>query len=120
MLCRLINLVLAACVITGLAFAPLVAPAPVQSKVSGITDMSMSDDISMSDDMPCCPNQKSMDCQDCPLIAMCMLQTAQASPSLAAALPLRYPVRALHIVRDDILAAGLDRPPPDQPPRSQV
>jgi hypothetical protein len=112
---RLINLALAVFVTVGLAAAPLTGPgAAAQSQAPGSMNMSMSSDMS------CCPDQKSMDCQDCPLVAMCMLQTAQAGPSMAAALPLRYPVRTSHIVRNDVLAAGLDRPPPDQPPRSQV
>jgi hypothetical protein len=110
----LINLALAAVVTVGLTAAPLAGPAVAQIPPVGMTDMSMPADMS------CCPDQKSMDCQDCPLVAMCMLQTAQAGPSTAAALPLRYPVRTAHVVHDDTLAAGLDRPPPDQPPRSQV
>jgi hypothetical protein len=112
---RLLNLAFAVLVTVGLAVAPLVAPAAaVQTKAADMTDMSMSSDMS------CCPDQKSMDCQDCPLIAMCVLQTVQAGPPMAAALLLRYAVRSAHIVRDDALSAGLDRPPPDQPPRSQV
>jgi hypothetical protein len=109
---RLPNLALAVLVTVGLALAPLVAPAAAAQVPA--TDMSM------SADMPCCPDQKSMDCQDCPLTAMCVLQTVQAGPPMAAALPLRYAVRTAHLVRNEALAAGLDRPPPDQPPRSQV
>jgi hypothetical protein len=112
---RLINLALAVFVTVGLAAAPLTGPRAVaQTQAPGSMNMSMSSDMS------CCPDQKSMDCQDCPLIAMCVLQTVQAGPPMAAALPLRYAVRTAHIVRDDALSAGLDRPPPDQPPRSQV
>jgi transcriptional regulator GlxA family with amidase domain len=118
---RLLNLALAVFVTVGLAVTPLVAPAAAaQNRAGDMTAMSMSSDISMSSDMTCCPDQKSMDCQDCPLIAMCVLQTLQAGPPMAAALLLRYAVRTAHIVRDDALSAGLDRPPPDQPPRSQV
>ena len=112
---RLLNLALAVFVTAGLALAPLVAPAAAaQTRAGDMTAMSM------SSDMACGADQKSMDCQDCPLIAMCVLQTVQAGPPMAAALLLRYAVRTAHIVRDDALAAGLDRPPPDQPPRSQV
>jgi hypothetical protein len=112
---RFLDLALAVCLTVGLAVAPLVTPsAAAQNRAGNVTNMSM------SADMPCCPDQKSMDCQDCPLIAMCVLQTAQAGPPMAAALPLRYAVRTAHSVRDDALSAGLDRPPPDQPPRSQV
>jgi hypothetical protein len=109
---RLLNLALAVFVTVGLAVAPLMAPsAAAQARAHDMTDMSM------SSDMLCCPEQKSMDCQDCPLTAMCVLQTVQAGPPMAAALLLRYAVRTAHIVRDDALSAGLDRPPPDQPPR---
>jgi hypothetical protein len=112
---RFLNLVIAVFVIAGLAMAPLVAPAAAaQGKGAGMTEMSM------SADMPCCPDQKTMDCQGCPLMAMCMLQTVQAGPSVATALPLRYPVRTSHIVPDDTFAAGLDRPPPDHPPRTLI
>ena len=72
--------------------APLVAPAAAaQGKGAGMTEMSM------SADMPCCPDQKTMDCQDCPLMAMCVLQSAQAGAPTIAALPLRYAVRTAHL-----------------------
>jgi hypothetical protein len=117
---RLLNLVLAVFVAIGLAVAPSVPPsAAAQNRAGDMTDMSMAD-TSMSSDMPCCPDQKSMGCQDCPLTAMCVLQTEQAGPPAAAALLPRYAVRTAHSVGDDTLSAGLDRPPPDQPPRSQV
>src|SRR6185312_11978030 len=74
---------------------------------------------SMPADMACCPDgQKSKDCQDCPLMAMCVLKTTQAGPSAAEALPLRHAVRTVHSVLNDAPADELDRPPPDQPPRN--
>ena len=110
---RLLNLVFAVLVTAGLAMAPLVSPAAAApGKASGMTE------ISMSPDMPCCPDQNSMDCQDCPLIAMCVLQSAQAGAPTIAALPVRYAVRTTHVVIEEIFAAGLDRPPPDHPPRT--
>lgn len=110
---RLLNFVFAVFVTVGLAVAPLAAPAKAAPRADGSMDMSM------STDMACCPDeQKSKECQDCPLIAMCILTTAQATPSTAAALPLRHPIRTTHSYRDDDLMAGLDRPPPDHPPRS--
>ena len=113
---RLLNLAFAVFVTAGLALAPMAVPAAAARAQSGsMTDMSM------SADMPCCPDeQKSKNCQDCPVIAMCILTTAQTAPSTAAALPLRHPVRTTHTFRDDVLVVGLDRPPPDQPPRSLV
>jgi hypothetical protein len=112
---RLLNFAFAALVTAGLAVAPLVTP--VRAGQIPATDVV---NTSMPADMQCCPDQKSMDCQDCPLVAMCVLQTAQAAPPAAAVLLLRYAVQTAHIVRDDALTAGLNRPPPDQPPRSQV
>jgi hypothetical protein len=112
----LLNLALAVFVTVGLAVAPLVTRAAVaQPYVGGMMDMST------SADMPCCPDgQKSKDCQDCPLVAMCVLKTVQAGPSTTAAMPLRHPVRTVHSVLNDAPAVGLDRPPPDQPPRNLV
>ncbi|MCK1553693.1 hypothetical protein IVB11_32810 [Bradyrhizobium sp. 177] len=111
---RLIDLAFAVFVTVGLTLAPLASPAATaQARSGGMSDMSM------SADMPCCPDeQKSKDCQDCPLVAMCILKTAQAGPSEAAALPLRHAIRTTHLVADDVLADGLIRPPPDHPPRT--
>ena len=111
---RLIARLLAIAVIAGLALAPLATPVAARAlAVSGMTDMS-----AMSADMPCCPDeQKSGDCRDCPLIAMCVLKTVQAGPSLAAAIPVRHAIRTAHSMRNDTLADGLVRPPPDHPPR---
>jgi hypothetical protein len=108
---RALNLVFAVFVTVGLALSPLATPAA--SAHPQMTDMSV------SGDMPCCPDQpKGKDCQDCPLVAMCVLKTAQAGPSIIEALPLRHAIRTTHAVRNDIPADGLDRPPPDHPPRN--
>lgn len=114
---RFLNLALAVCVTAGLALAPLVTPAsakaPSMNEMAGMSTMSA--------DMPCCPDQqKSKDCQDCPLIAMCVLKTAQAGPSLTAEMLVRYGIRTAHSLLDDVLADGLTRPPPDHPPRSLI
>jgi hypothetical protein len=111
---RLLHLAFAVLVAAGLVLAPLAASTAVaRAQPAGMTDMSM------SADMPCCPDeQKSKDCRDCPLVAMCILQTALSGPSGTVALPLRHAIRTAHSMRDDIPADGLDRPPPDQPPRN--
>ena len=111
---RLLRVAFAVLVTAGLTLAPLAAPAAAaQARPDGMTDMSMSADV------PCCPDeQKSKDCQDCPLVAMCVLKTAQAGPSEAATLPLRHAIRTTHLVADDLVGEGLSRPPPDQPPRT--
>jgi hypothetical protein len=112
---RLVNLILAALVTAGLAVAPLAtSAAAAQPHAAGMIDMSMSD-------MPCCPDeQKSKDCQDCPLVAICVLKNAQAGPSLASAMPVRHAIRTSYSVLDDVPADGLNRPPPDHPPRNLV
>jgi hypothetical protein len=108
---RLINLTLAVLVTIGLTLASPTAAAPARS--AGMSD------TSVSENMPCCPpEQKSKDCQDCPLIAMCILKTVQAGPSETAALPLRHAIRSNHLFADDVLGDGLVRPPPDHPPRT--
>jgi len=113
---RILRLVLSVLVTVGLMVAPLVAPAAAGSLMAG--DMQMADAHDMSADMPCCPDQKSK-CQDCPLIAICMLKVLQTGPAIAMAT--RSP-RALELLRplDDAIADGLTRPPPDHPPRTQA
>jgi hypothetical protein len=111
---RFINVALALFVTLGLAVAPIATPAKAQHARAAAPS-----DLTMAADMPCCPDeQKSKDCQDCPLVAMCVLKAAQAGPSEAAALPLRHAIRTTHLVADDVLADGLIRPPPDHPPRN--
>jgi hypothetical protein len=111
---RFLNLALAVFVTVGLAVAPLAAPAiAAPSHAAGMANMAM------SGDMPCCPDQqKSGDCRDCPLVAMCVLKTVQAGPASTEALPVRHAIRTTHAVRNDVAADGLDRPPPDHPPRN--
>ncbi len=110
---RLINLAFAALVTASLVMAPLAAPAiAAQPHASGM-------DMSMTADMPCCPGQqKSNDCQDCPLLAMCVLAKTRVGPSPTEALLLRQAIRTEHSLIDDAPAAGLVRPPPDHPPRA--
>jgi len=113
---RSLKLLFAVFVTLGLALSPLATPtASAHPQMAGMTDMSA------SADMPCCPDErKSKHCQDCPLVAMCVLKTAQAGPSVTEALPLRHAIRTTHAVRNDVAADGLDRPPPDHPPRNLV
>jgi hypothetical protein len=111
---RFFNLAFAVLVTVGLALAPLATPAAAAPRhAAGMADMAM------SADMPCCPDeQKSKDCQDCPLVGMCVLKTAQAGPDSTSALPLRHAMRTVHSVLNDAPADGLERPPPDHPPRN--
>ena len=108
---RLIARFLAISVIANLVLAPLVTPSAVKAAEA----IAMA---SISADMTCCPDeQNSKDCQDCPLLAICALKTAQPDRSPTDALPLRHAIRTAHSVLDDVPADGLKRPPPDHPPR---
>jgi hypothetical protein len=107
----LIARLLAISVIASLILAPVVTPtALMASNAIGMA--------SMSADMPCCPDEKSKDCQDCPLLAICALKTAEPGRSPTEALPLRHAIRTAHSVLDDVPADGLNRPPPGPPPRN--
>ena len=111
---RLIGRLLAVFVIAGLVTAPLVTPVAASAlSISEMTGMA-----TMSADMPCCPaKQKSNDCHDCPIVGMCV-SSMQAVPAMAVAILIRHPTRALLVAFDDVIYAGLDRPPPDHPPRN--
>ncbi len=114
---RFISRLLTVVAIVGLVTSPLITPAAAKL----LPAAEMSDMSTMSADMPCCPDtQKSNDCQDCPLRAMCALGVAQAQPPVATGIltPLssHRPLTAF----DDQIADGLDGSPPDHPPRNLV
>jgi hypothetical protein len=114
---------LAVLVIAGLVTAPLVTPEAAQRlSAATMSDITMNDMAMMSGDMPCCPDQQpSNDCHDCALVAMCISTFMQANPDMAAAaILIRQPTRTLLAAHDDALSDGLDRPPPDHPPRTLV
>jgi hypothetical protein len=107
---------LAVFVIAGLVVAPLASPVAATEPSS----VAMSDMASMSSDMPCCPDtQKNKDCKDCPLLAICMLKNLAAHPAVEAVV-LRPARHHRFIALDDVMSDGLDRPPPDHPPRTLV
>ena len=111
---RLIGRLLAVFVIVGLVAAPLVTPAAAKWLPVG----EMSDMAAMTGDMPCCPDgQKSNSCQDCPLVAICMLAIAQADPSPTSAIQVSFLTRRLSFPLVNLIADGLIGAPPDHPPR---
>jgi hypothetical protein len=111
---RLIGRLLAVFLIVGLVAAPLVSPVAAKRLPVG----EMSDMADMSGDMQCCPDgQKSNSCQDCPLIAMCMLTIAQAEPSPTNGIQIFFQTRRLSFALVDVSADGLIGDPPDHPPR---
>jgi hypothetical protein len=111
---RLIGRLLAVFVIVGLVAAPLVTPAAAK----WLPVAEMSDMAAMSGDMPCCPDeQRNNSCQDCPLVAMCMLTIAQAEPTSANGIQVSFSTRRLSYALVDLIADGLVGAPPDHPPR---
>lgn len=111
---RLIGRLLSIFVIAGLVAAPLVRPvAAVQ-----VSAVAMSDMAPMADDMPCCPDtQKNKDCKDCPLLAICVVKILAANPA-ADAIAVHSDRYLQLVVHDDPVSDGVDRPPPDHPPRT--
>ncbi|WP_426439148.1 hypothetical protein [Bradyrhizobium genosp. P] len=115
---RLIGRLLAVFVIVGLVATPLVTPAAAKRlSVAEMTDM-----FAISGGMPCCPGgEKNKGCQDCPLVAICMLTIAQAEPPLASSIPAPLPTRnSLFLALDDLIVDGLIGSPPDHPPRTSI
>jgi predicted metal-binding membrane protein len=126
---QLLKLLVALLVTASLTLAPLATPAAAEHLLSsaGVQMAPMADDHDIADmdmadmmaDMPCCPDkQKSPACQDCPLVAICMMmQVLLAGPSASPLGVNRRLGEQLHPL-DDIIADGLARPPPDHPPRT--
>jgi hypothetical protein len=114
---RLLNLLIALSVAAGLVSLPFALPAYA---FSGPPIATSSDDMqAMGDDMPCCPHQqKGNDCQNCPVL--CLVNSMQLSPAAAAVMLDRTSIHAVLLGADDTIADGLERPPPDQPPRILV
>jgi SAM-dependent methyltransferase len=76
------------------------------------------DMAAMSGDMQCCPDgQKNKGCQDCPLVALCMLTIAQAEPSPTNGIQVSFQAHRLSFALVDLIADGLVGSPPDHPPR---
>jgi hypothetical protein len=108
-LCRL----LAVFLIAGLVLAPLAARANVDSIVS----MAMT---SMSGDMPCCPDKSApVDCDRCPLMALCVATTLQA-PLPAGIAEIRLVTLRMLLPGSDPEVESVAYSPPPKPPRSLV
>jgi hypothetical protein len=103
---------LAIFLIAGLVLAPLSAPAGAAKAAPMAAEMSA--------DMPCCPdNPAPMDCDQCPLMAICMVQNFQ-EPSSAGMIELRPVTVRLLVPHSDPAREGLNYLPPPRPPRSLV
>jgi hypothetical protein len=102
---------LAIFLIAGLVLAPLSVPANAVDRASMAT-------VEMAADMPCCPDKSlPADCDQCPLMAICMVTTLQA-PSAAGVIELRPVTVRMLAPRSDPAAESLGQHPPPRPPRS--
>ena len=114
-LCRL----LAVLVIVGLVIAPLTARANTTAMAS-MAMTSMADDAAMADDMPCCPDKSApADCDQCPLMALCVSTTLQA-PLPAGVTEIRPVTLRTLLPGSDPEVEGVGYSPPPKPPRSLV
>jgi hypothetical protein len=114
-LCRL----LAVFLIAGLVFAPLAARANVDSMAT-TTSMSGDHMADMSDDMPCCPDKSApVDCDQCPLMALCVSTTLQA-PLPAGVAEIRPVTLRMLLPGSDPDVESVAYAPPPKPPRSLV
>jgi hypothetical protein len=103
---------LAIFLIAGLVFAPFSTPANAAKAAPMAAEMSA--------DMPCCPdNSTPMDCDQCPLMAICMVQNFQ-EPSSSGVIELRPVTVRLLAPRSDPEAESLGQHPPPRPPRFPV
>jgi hypothetical protein len=115
-LCRLLAVLL----IAGLVFAPLAVRANGDSMAS-MAMASMADGAaSMSDDMPCCPDKSApVDCDHCPLMALCVSTTLQA-PLPAGVAEIRPVTLRMLLPGSDPEVESVAYSPPPKPPRSLV
>ena len=112
-----IGRLLAIFLIAGLVFAPFSTTASAAKDAHKTAHAAMTE---MSADMPCCPdNAAPMDCDQCPLMAICMVQNFQAQSSIGFVEVEPVTLRML-LPTSDPAAASLAHLPPPKPPRSLV
>jgi hypothetical protein len=109
---------LAILVIAALAFAPFSGPANAGMTMGG--SMPATAAAEMAADMPCCPDKSvPMDCGQCPLMALCMVQNFH-EPSSAGVIEIRPVTVRMLTPGSDPHADSLGQHPPPRPPRSLV
>jgi hypothetical protein len=111
---------LAIFLIAGLVLAPLSAPANAgtgMGKAAAVVEMAATE---MAADMPCCPDKSiPMDCDQCPLMALCMVTNFHV-PSPAGMIEIRPITVRLLAPASDPQADSLGQHPPPRPPRFLV
>jgi hypothetical protein len=113
-----IGRLLAILVIAGLVFAPLSGRANAGMTMGG--SMPAMAAAEMTADMPCCPDKSApMDCDQCPLMALCMVTNLHV-PSSAGVTEIRPVTVRMLAPGSDPQGDSLGQPPPPRPPRSLV
>ena len=130
---RLLNLLIALSVATGLVSVPFAAPAVAKPhRVAGGVVLAMDGNThamageangamqAMSDAVPCCPDEgiPAKDCDSCPLMALCSLTIPVPARAGVAGLAPELTARTAFAFPDDLLIDGLGARPPDHPPRT--
>jgi len=111
---------LAIFLIAGLVFAPLSAPAKAGMVMGKGAPMASTEMASIAADMPCCPDKSlPMDCDQCPLMALCMVTSFHA-PSSAGMIEIRPVTLRMLAPGSDPQGDSLGQHPPPRPPRSLV
>lgn len=82
--------------------------------------MASTEMASIAADMPCCPDKSlPMDCDQCPLMALCMVTSFHA-PSSAGMIEIRPVTLRMLAPGSDPQGDSLGQHPPPRPPRSLV
>ena len=111
---------LAIFLIAGLVFAPLSAPANAGMGMAAPTAATEMAAAEMAADMPCCPDKSApMDCDQCPLMALCMVKTFH-EPSPVGVNEIRPVTVRLLVPASDPQGDSLGQFPPPRPPRLLV
>ena len=113
-----IGRLLAILVIAGLVFAPFSGPANARMTMGeSMPEMAAAEMVA---DMACCPeNSVPMDCDQCPLMALCMVTNLHV-PSSAGVIEVRPVTLRMLMPGSDPQGDSLGQPPPPRPPRSLV
>ncbi len=109
---------LAILLIAGLVFAPFSGPANAGIAMGGSMPEMAAKEIAA--DMPCCPDKSMpMDCDQCPLMALCMVKSFH-EPSPAGMIEIQPVTVRLLKPASDPEAESLGQHPPPRPPRPLV
>ena len=108
---------LAIFLIAGLVFAPFAGPANAGMAMGKAAPAAVAEMADMAADMPCCPDKSMpMDCDQCPLMALCMA-TNFHQPSSAGMIEIRPVTLRMLAPGSDPLGDSLGQHPPPRPPR---